>query len=389
MNKVVSNAVCLKNNNDAKINNEDYRRIGNFVVKAFIRQQGISKVSIKQLTNVFTHLPRTALIQYLDDDKEIVALPGNRYIHRANIVGIDEAAEVINEILETQFRQFDGYTNCHLLNDAVKIDLSLFMNDNAFEDKATIYFVAKHLFVKERYRGNDFVFHGNMHIWKSTPSYPLSIRGVLMNYARQNGGRISRSEGEAFLDKIKMSRGNFTQSVLSDKDSDYLQFIPGEFILTEMLNIDEVWFDQIQFAINELFKENIFIIPRDICEIWYEKLPKPPLGVKWSPLLLQEILINFNSIGYKPIYALKGQSKDTVAAAFVPSSSDMNFSDVAHIHLKQIIDLPKRMGAEGLRSLLCETGMIRGNELMQNMHKALDDYRFAWIENNKKVYIQK
>jgi hypothetical protein len=36
---------------------------------------------------------------------------------------------------------------------------------------------------------------------------------------------------------------------------------------------------------------------------------------------------------------------------------------------------------------LRDAGMINGNELVLNMHKALDDYRFAWSDGNKRVHI--
>jgi len=356
-------------------------------LNTYIRQQGLAGTTSKDIITALNLGSRSALTKVLNSETDIIALPDGKYIHRNNVVDLDEAGEALLRILQTQFHQFDGYSNYRLLFDAARINLSLFMNDNAFEDEAMIYAIAKHLFTKENHGGNQFVFCGNTHIWETEPEYPMTMRGVLIHRARLNGGRITRSECEVFLEKIEMGQGNFNQAIQSGIDSTFYQYAPGEFLLSEILHIDEACQEQIKRAIDEIFEVNAFVIPRDINDIWYGKLPELPLRLAWTPLLLQEVLRYNPAIGYKSVFAPLEQSRSTIAAAFIPADSGMAFADVVSAHLSKAMDLPKRMGTEDLRLILRESGMIEGNELIYNMHRALNDYRFAWSEGNKAVHI--
>jgi hypothetical protein len=357
------------------------------VVSQYIHQQGLVGTTTEEIIKSITIDSRSALIKILERETNIIALPEGRYIHKTNVVDLDEAADTLLRILRTQFRQFDGYSNYRLLFDAAKIDLSLFMNDNAFEDENTIYAIAKHLFTKGNYRGNQFVFTSNAHIWEKEPEYPQTIRGILIHRARMNNGRISRSECEVFLDQVKMGQANINQIIQSGGDSTFYQYASGEYLLSEILHIDKTYQEHIKRTLGELFENNSFVIPRDIDDRWYDKLPGLPLGLTWTPLFLQEVLIFNPVIGYKPLFALLQQSRDTVAAAFVPTSSDITFADIVSAYIARSMDLPMRMGAEDLRQILRESGMIEGNELIFNMHRALNDYRFAWSNGNKTVHI--
>ena len=187
-----------------------------------------------------------------------------------------------------------------------------------------------------------------------------------------------------------MGQGNFNQAIQAAGDSTFIQYDSGEYLLSETLHIDDAWRQRMKKALDGLFEENDFIILRDISEIWYNKLPELPLGLPWTPLLLQEVLYYNKPIGYKTISAPLEQARDTVAAAIVTAGSDYKtFADVVSAYLYNMMELPQRMSAEDLRLLLREAGMVEGNELIYNMHKALDDYRFAWSDGNKMVYIQK
>lgn len=360
-------------------------------LELYIKSCGLSACTIDKIISE-TDQPsrmRATVTRALEASPYIVEVSRGRYIHRDNIVDLDEAGETILGILQTQFRQFDGYSNCRLLFDAVRIELSLFMNDNAFEDEATIYAVAKHLFSKECFGGNRFIFYSNMHIWEKEPNYPLSMRGVLMYRARLNGGRISRTECETFLQQIKMGQGNINQVMHSDSDSTFYQFASGEYLLSETLNIDEFWLERVKNALDRIFIDNAYVIPRDIADVWYNQLPDLSLDINWTPLLLQEVLTHNPSIGYKTVFAPLEQSRDTIAAAIVPIDSDLTFANVVCAYLSRTLELPQRMGPEDLRLILREAGMLEGNELIYNMHKALDDYCFAWSDGNKMVYIHK
>jgi len=45
------------------------------------------------------------------------------------------------------------------------------------------------------------------------------------------------------------------------------------------------------------------------------------------------------------------------------------------------------MVKEELRVILRDAGMLEGNELICNIHKALRDYRFAFTDENRMVKI--
>jgi hypothetical protein len=47
-------------------------------------------------------------------------------------------------------------------------------------------------------------------------------------------------------------------------------------LLSETLSIDKIWKKQIKQSLDELFENKDFIIPRDIDDQWYLKLPKLP-----------------------------------------------------------------------------------------------------------------
>lgn len=360
------------------------------LLESYLKSRGLSTCSIDELIVGIDQSPRmkAAVMRTVEANHQIVEITRGRYIHRSSIVDFDEAAETLLDILKTHFRQFNGYSNYRLLFDAVRINLSLFMNDNAFEDEATIYAIAKHLFLKEGFHGNRFVFCKSTHIWEKEPDYPKSMQGVLVNLARLNGGMVTRTECEAFLDRIKMGRGSFNQ-VIQSSDSTFYQYASGNYLLSETLLIDSNWQERVKKALDNLFEENSFIIPRDISAEWYCQLPKLPLELTWTPLLLQELLIYNRPINYKCIFAPLAQKRDTLAAAIVPQDVDMTFADVVSAYLNRVLELPKRIGAEDLRFLLREAGMLEGNELIYNIHNALDDYRFVLSDGNKTVYVHK
>jgi hypothetical protein len=128
---------------------------------------------------------------------------------------------------------------------------------------------------------------------------------------------------------------------------------------------------------------------RDIIPEWFARLPEIRKEIGWTPRLLQEIVRISKDIKYRVILpALKGQKLDTLGAAIVNEKSDIvSFADLVHKYCKEKYTLPYKTTAESLRLVLCEKDMITGNELIWNMHKALNDYRFAFTNDNKDIKI--
>ena len=245
-------------------------------VNEFVYKKGLKGTTVNEISVALDVGKQSTIIRLLDNNTDVIAFPRGRYIHKDNVVDLGEAANVLLRILQAQFCQFDGYSNSRLLFDAARIELSLFMNDNAFDDEETIYAIAKHLFCKKKYKGNDFIFSGNIHIWEKAPDYPMNIRGILMHQARLNDGKITKVECEEFLNRIKISPNNISQAIKCDNDFTFYQYDSDVYLLSEILHIDTEWKERVKQALDELFKDNEFVIPRDIMEGWYNKLPELP-----------------------------------------------------------------------------------------------------------------
>ncbi|GHV30521.1 hypothetical protein FACS1894167_11500 [Synergistales bacterium] len=358
------------------------------IIVPYVRECGLAGCSMTDMHKKF--MPYNSLSdfkQLIEGENSIVELPEDRIVHRDNIVDVDEAADAMLKILNSHFAQFDGYSNIHLFFDAAQIELHMFINDNDFDDEETIYALAKHFFVKEGCGGRPFYFSGGTHIWKQEPDYPNTLHGLLINRARRNGGFLSGEDAESFAQKIKLTFAGLTQ-VLQLQKAAFLQYEKGEYLLSEALGIDKAWELRIKKALDDLLADAEFIVPRDIRPEWYRCLPPLPGGTDWTPLLLQDVLKKHEAVAYKAISAMSGQRYDILCAAIVPKSSHLeSFADIVHSWLRSKWGLPMNTAGEALRQLLCESGMISGNELISNMHKALVDHRFAWRDSNKNLTV--
>lgn len=148
---------------------------------------------------------------------------------------------------------------------------------------------------------------------------------------------------------------------------------------------------QMHDRLDDLFrKANVaYVIPRDINTTWLNTLPLLPRGLDWTRLLLQEVLDKYPAIGFKSISPDLNQTHDTLAAAFVPIDSPLqSFPDVVTLFMEEHHTLPMRMPGEDLRLELRDAGMLENGEMIYSLPKALNDYRFAWSNENKTVYVR-
>jgi hypothetical protein len=299
---------------------------------------------------------------------------------RSTYIDLEEGKEGIQQILEKQFRTFDGYSNINILWYAAQIELSMFLNDDAINSFDDLW-----QFVYQEF-GHKYVMSRAPHIWQTHPSYPLNIRGLVIHFARQNGGSVTREQIDDYFYRI-MIGSPINQSLISHDEllfCDKCKFMPTDFV-----NLTSERCKSITKALNELFSmENVpYIVLRDIKSEWFSCLPILPNGMEWKPLLLQEVLRIRKDIGYRVILpGLKGQNFDTVGAALVPNNSDIvTFADVVHRYCYAKYKLPRKIYAEDLRHELLDAYMIEGNELIYNMYKALNDHRFAF--DSEKQYV--
>lgn len=298
-----------------------------------------------------------------------------------DIIDLEEGKSGIREILHVHFLTLHGYSNIGILWSAVQNSLSMFLNDNAINSVGDFGSFLVMAFKHE------LVF-SLPHIWQNEPDYPHSSRGLIINIARQHGGVVTREQIDGFFSRIKLT--SLYNSVVLDKEQ--LLFCDHEkFMLTEYVNPSAERCSVIAKALNMLIsRENAhFIILRDISLLWFSRLPELPNGTRWTPLLLQELLRICPEIGYRIISPdLKGQALDTVGAAIVSSESDIEtFAEIVHQFCFEKYKLPVLFSAEKLRIDLRTVGMLTGNELIYNMHKALKDHRFAFSDENRMVMI--
>ena len=363
-------------------------------IEKFLRGQGLEAVFLSEIiegAQLFQYT-RAAIQNEISRNSNIVEIVNGCYVHRDSILDIDSAADALLSVLMQQFLQFDGYSNSHILYAATRIELAMFLNDNDLDNEKSVYFLARHLFEKEGYGNAHFTFLDNLHIFQIKPDFPPNIRGLLLHKARLDGGYITRAVCERILKQLELSYNNGINGILlQNNDDSFLQYNDGEFLLAEALLIDDAWFKRISIALSMLFEEAAYVIPRDIAKDWYLQLPALPLGLRWTTLLLQELIQRYKQIPYIAIFApLDRQACDKIAAAFVPMSDELpTFADIVYDYVSIRLPLPQRMPAEELRLLLRNAGMLDGNELIYNMHKALPDQRFAWSDENRTVYIRK
>lgn len=90
----------------------------------------------------------------LDGSVNIIAMPGNRYVHIDSFVDLDEAEEALGRILRTHFAQFGGYSNNQLLFGAASQELSMFLNDNDCENIDAVYAIADSFLRKRLWQGH-------------------------------------------------------------------------------------------------------------------------------------------------------------------------------------------------------------------------------------------
>ena len=299
----------------------------------------------------------------------------------SSIVDLEEGKAGIREILEAHFQTLYGYSNISILWNAAQNNLSLFLNDNAINTAEELWRFMYDAFL------NEYVM-SNPHIWKVQPNYPQSYVGVIINLARQHGGTVTRDQIDEYFAQVKQGSPINAKII----QHGFLAFYaPRHFILTEAVNLSSERVATITKALDSLFEHErvSYIVLRDISNDWFSSLPALKGNLKWTALLLQEVLRLRPAIGYCIVFSgLNRQAHDTLGAAIVLSKSEIStFADVVHRHCYENELLGKRMPSEDLRIILRKAGMLEGNELIFNLHKALRDNRFAFTEENRMVKI--
>lgn len=183
---------------------------------------------------------------------------------------------------------------------------------------------------------------------------------------------------------------SITQILQIHSSKTFLMYDAKNYLLSSAIGINAAWCRYMHEKLDNLFRtaDVSYIIPHDINQFWLDTLPALTQNLKWTPLLLQEILNKCPEIGFKAI-SPKTKSRQTSAVAFVPINSQlMSFADVVTLRIEENHGLPVRLSVENLRRELRAAGMLASNELINTLPKALADYRFAWSNDNQNVYVR-
>ena len=347
---------------------------------------GITEADLSDLTGCTMAQIRTVA----KTDKNIVIL-NDRLYHVDALVDWEEAADQLAEIMEKLMERNDGYVSASQLYDYARLDLQMFLNDNAMNDSRKVYDFAEYLFRKLKFKGCSYSFSGKTHISREKESVSTML-DLIQNYARKNDGYIVEDELVAFLKKMGLKTGNLRGVMQVYTKPIFLLYNGNEFILTESMNIDAQWLSVMNNALDKLFADlGDHVILRDIHPAWFQLLPELPGGRNWTIVLLQNVIHFFEKQlhGVRTIYALQNQSIDTVQAMIVSGTSEFRtFADAVAAYLVDDHVEKRRFSADELRTLLVQRGMIQGNELITNMPKALaGDPRFAWDASGEYVTV--
>lgn len=359
--------------------------------EAFLQSAGLHGATVKEIIEAIQlGAAVSSTTAALDGSMNVIAMPSNRYVHVDCFVDLDEAEEALGQILKTHFAQFGGYSNNQLLFGAASQELSMFLNDNDCENIDAVYAIARFLFEKKAVTGAPYKF-SMPHIFEKEPDYPMTLRGLMIHLARSNGGLLYVSDAKEYLQKTMLTYGGIGQLLQLGSSNTFLIYDSDRYLLSESLGIDDAWCMRMHDRLDDLFrKANVaYVIPRDINVAWLTTLPTLPHGLDWTLLLLQEVLDKYPAIGFKSVSPDLNQSHDTLAAAFVPIDSPLQtFPDVVALFMEEHHDLPMRMPGEDLRLELRDAGMLENSEMIYSLPKVLNDYRFAWSNENKTVYVR-
>ena len=319
----------------------------------------------------------------------LVSIDG-KLIHKDAFVDWEDGANHLEAILDKLMTKNNGYVSDSQLYEYARVDMQMFLNDNDMDDQRKVFDMAEHLFEKEGYHGKHYTFTAKMHISRSQEKL-ASKMDIMLKYARDEGGCFREEDLEQYLQSLGIKTANLRQQMKVYEEPIFLFYYQSAFITAESLGIDDIWLRKIEQALKKLFDDaGDHVVLRDIQPSWFALLPKLPANREWTPLLLQSVLFHYGKqLGAKTIYGMVSQTGDTLNAMVVSQDSAIRTFGDAVISVLLEDGIPQReFEAEELRQLLVQRGLIAGNELIWNMHKAIpSDERFTWDAEGQHVTI--
>lgn len=353
------------------------------------KQQAISDLSDAGVSRALNRI---------DQHPDVIDIDERLYV-KESIYGFDEAAEVISDALESLFAANGGYTSAHELYQTVQVKLDDFFYDNdAFESERQVFDIAAYIFGKMRYRGKTYVFRGNIHIWREQPDYPMADAGLLIHWARLNGGILTRQLGYDNLERRgAMGPGKTAIFTLAlDKVKDKFWVLSSEeFLLKEGLDVSVEFVSDLKRNLDKLLaivesEDGYSFIPMGLIgDDFFMGLPPLPGGRPWSLLLLQSVIGDYTeTLHYKTIArsSFSGQAH----AAIVPFGSEcQDYSDLVYAAIKARNNKPQiSFGRSQFIDFLKASGLypedMAGSSL-ENSFK--NNIHFKWLDRNSLVVV--
>jgi len=359
-----------------------------------VEKADISGIKMEELATI-ARAPLSTVKDIVAQDESLVNLDGIVFSVEA-FEDWDEGAEKLEAILEKLFDRNDGYVSATQLYEYVRMDMSMFLNDNDLEDQRKVYDLARHLFDKVHYHGKNYSFYGYTHISRGN-TVVTSAMDVMKIYARECGDIFEESGLEDYMKRRGLKTGNLRgqMQLYSDSNPVFLLYDSNVFISVESMHIDANWYQAMNKAFKRLFDDlGDHIIYRDISDSWLMQLPALPGGRPWTKVLLQNLLryqeYREKLNGVHTIYALSTQAGDTLHAMIVSGESDLeSFPDAVAAFIVDEKIQNRQFTADSLRQMLVDRGLIGRSELLYTMPKALaDDPRFAWDATGDNVTIK-
>ena len=358
-------------------------------VEAYLEAKENQAVTVENIRNDLNLGKRSVIGRLIKEVPWAVEMEPNTYIHRNSILDIDDAAEKMLTALQRLFAKNSGYASMKQLFDAVRSDLEFFMFDNDLKTPEQLYTLAMHLFSKEQYKGSSFIFYNRMHIWEKDPDYPKNYAGLIVKWAREQNNVIGKDICLGELERIGAANPStaFYMAIRENRDL-FWQYAPFQYVIREAVPVNDDWQDIVKKSLDQLLSNVPFVVPRSIAEYFFNSLPTLTHNVLWTPLLLQDVIRDLD-LGFRTIPAGEGQDSDVVHAAIVHHDSNFKtFADIAWYLINEEIGTPQKMMAEEMRQILVDKQVLKGNERIWGMHKAIpNDYRFVWLDDNNKVLI--
>ena len=378
------NPVSASRTQDRSVNDPMIQRLESIVLRTDL--DGITEDGL----NDKTHIGLSATKQLVAQDMQIVNIKG-RLIHENAFIDWDEGAACMEDILEKLMQKNDGYVSAAQLYEYARVDMNMFLNDNDMNDERSVYDFAYHLFHKASYHGISYQFAGNIHISRSSDAV-LTNLDVIQKYVSDQGGVFAFKDLEAHLLGLGIKVGNLRTQMKINYAPVFFYYEDGVLISAESLGVGPTWKTAIARALAKLFSDvGDHIILREIQSFWFDQLPKLPGNRPWTPMLLQWVLRFFGKeLGARTVIAMRSQSAETLHTMLVKWDSPIqDFGDVVVAYLIDTEVEKRRFEAEELRLLLVDAGILRGNELIYNMPKALSgDERFAWDVAGSQVAVK-